>query len=71
MRVCVCIQIKGNTGPDRSSENIISETEELNFQFDDYGGKKYNFSEEPSLTTGLVGQNVSFDPNLADNGVSR
>ena len=32
---------------DRTSEGIC-DTEELNFQFDDYGGKKYHFSEPPA-----------------------
>lgn len=49
--VCVIVyrklvQSPGNTGSDKSTENVC-ETEELNFQFDDYGGKKYNFSEPP------------------------
>jgi hypothetical protein len=42
---CSLFQSQGSS--EKVSENVC-ETEELNFQFDDYGGKKYNFSEPPT-----------------------
>lgn len=38
--------MQGSSSSEKASENVC-EAEELNFQFDDYGGKKYSFSEPP------------------------
>ena len=39
---------QSNASTEKTAENVC-EAEELNFQFDDYGGKKYNFSDPPHL----------------------